>query len=252
MLVALAAAPVAPAAGAEVARGPGFVGRKLTLGDTVYGYQVFVPTGWNDRQTWPVVLFLHGGVARGTDGSKQTEQGLGPAIRKDPARFPCLAVFPQCPQHRIWADADMQALALKALDETILEFRGDPRRVFLTGVSMGGYGAWRLAEAHPRRFAALVQVGAAAVRAASRGKASADAHAAVAAKISNKPVWLFHGAEDAIVPPSESRNMAEALRAGGSEVRLIEYPGVGHDAWDRAYSEPEFVPWLLSHSLPEE
>src|SRR5437899_1786437 len=130
---------------------------------------------------------------------------------------------------------DVNEVALKALDAVVEKYHGDRSRLYLTGCSMGGAGCWRIATAHPRRFAALLVV-------CGRGKPQEMAPA-----LKSLPIWVFHGAEDRIVPVQTSRAMVGAIRAAGStKIRYTEYPGVGHDAWDRAYADPQVIAWLLA------
>jgi predicted peptidase len=233
----------------------GFVSRSLKIGATEYRYQVFVPSAWTNQKRWPVILFLHGAGERGSDNEAQVRVGLGTAIKRDAQKFPCVVVMPQCPGNRWWPEPDMLDLATRALDQTITEFNGDSSRVYLSGISMGGYGTWALAAAHPQRFAALAPVcggvrpprGAPALSTVLDAGSSADPYADVAAKIGKIPAWIFHGGADPVVPVEESRRMVDALKAAGGSVRYSEYEGVSHNSWDRAYAEPDFVSWLLSH-----
>ncbi|MGH9759541.1 MAG: alpha/beta fold hydrolase [Blastocatellia bacterium] len=142
----------------SVHRETGFLDRSLRRSDGLHRYVVYVPRGWTGRKKWPVILFLHGAGERGADGLQQTEVGLGPAIRKHADRFPCIAAFPQCPLGSWWAFPDAEALALDVLERTVADFRGDPARLYLTGVSMGGYGVWDIATNFPGVFAALAPV----------------------------------------------------------------------------------------------
>jgi predicted peptidase len=231
----------------------GFQDREARVGATVYRYKVFVPGGWSKEQKWPVILFLHGAGERGADNVAQIRVGLGPAIRREAKAYRAVVVMPQCSAGRWWPEPDMQAQAIKALEQSMSEFNGDPERVYLTGISMGGYGTWALAANHPGRFAALVPVCGGVVpppRApippvAAQASPSVDPYAVVAKKVGKTPVWVFHGEADLVVPVSESRKMVEALRAVGGNVRYSEYAGVGHNSWDAAYAEPEFLYWLL-------
>ncbi|HEX2569314.1 MAG TPA: prolyl oligopeptidase family serine peptidase [Polyangia bacterium] len=209
------------------------------------------------------MLFLHGSGERGDDGALQTTVGLGPLLRARPEVFPGVVVLPQCPPHAIWAD-EVAELALAALEEALTEYGGDRRRVYLAGMSMGGFGTWYLALRAPGMFAALVPIcGFTSTRLIGTGRpgpgrdlpdvpvpglegGESVRHAAVALRVGKVPVWLFHGADDPLVPVSESRGMAAALRAGGGEVRYTEYAGVEHNSWDRALAEPELWPWILA------
>jgi len=232
----------------------GFLNRVVTVGQDSFKYEVYVPANWNRSQKWPVILFLHGAGERGDDGIIQTEVGIGTAIRRHVERFPAVVVFPQCRKESRWTDEPMEAQALKALDATIKEFNGDPARVYLTGISMGGFGTWGIAAGHPSRFAALVPVCGGIRRDVPRTEASQnsmtpDLYAATAAKIGATPTWIFHGDADKSVPVDESRKMNEAIKAAGGNVRYTEYEGVEHNSWDRAYAEPELIVWMLSQHL---
>jgi predicted peptidase len=238
----------------------GFVARTLHHRGVLRRYQVFLPAGHPPGDGWPVMLFLHGSGERGDDGVLQTTVGLGPLLRARPEVFPGIVVLPQCPPHAIWAD-EAAELALAALEQTLVDDGGNRRRIYLAGMSMGGFGTWYLALRAPLMFAALVPIcGFTSTRLIGAGPGSdlpdvpvpgleggdAARHAAVAMRLGKKPVWLFHGADDPLVPVSESRGMASALRAGGGEVRYTEYAGVGHNSWDQALAEPELWSWLLA------
>ncbi len=247
-------------AGAGAKPQTGFLNRTAIVKGVAYKYQVYVPAEWSKNKKWPVILFLHGAGERGEDGLLQTQVGIATAIRLHADRFPCIVVIPQCRRNVWWADPAMEAQSLKALDQSMKEFRGDPERVYLTGLSMGGYGTWSLVSKYPGRFAALAPV-CGGVRRPEKGPSSADAppgdpnadpYVAVAQKVGKTPVWIFHGGSDTTVPPAESRKMNDALKAAGGNVKYTEYSGVGHNSWDRAYAEPEFMPWLLSQRRPKE
>jgi predicted peptidase len=198
----------------------------------------------------PVILFLHGAGERGTDGIRQKETGLGPALRKNPV--PAIVVYPQLPPDAQWLGEHADA-AMQALDDAIREFDGDPQRVYLTGMSLGGYGVWHLALAHPDRFAALVPVcggiapaeSASSVRQSPLTAYALDPYRFTAHALRHIPAWIFHGAADATIPPDESRRMHDALRNEHADVRYTEYADVGHDSWTRAYTEPELWRWLF-------
>ena len=236
----------------------GFLQRELVLGGKTYRYVVYVPTGNDRRQKLPVLLFLHGAGERGEDGLRQTEVGLGPAIRTHPERFPMIVVFPQAPPDTRWL-GDEARFAMTALERAATEFRGDRRRFYLTGLSLGGYGTWHLALAHPGRFAALVPVcggilkpeGVESVRQSPLTRGAADPYAFTAAGVGRTRVWIFHGSDDRVIPVTESREMYEELQRADGDVRYTEFPAVGHNAWDPAYSDAELWAWLLRQSLPE-
>ena len=235
----------------------GFLDRTVELSGRSYRYQVYVPADFRSKKSWPVILFLHGSGERGSDGLLQTDVGLPHAIRQNSLRFPFVVVIPQCVKDKIWGAPEMEAQAMAALEASIKEFHGDRRRIYLTGMSMGGYGTWQFAIDHPGKFAALVPV-CSGVRPPHDFpellvKLPADAnnepYTEVARRVGKTPVWIFHGDEDQSVPVEESRHMVAALKAAGADVKYTEYPGAGHNSWDKAYAEPELVPWLLSQSM---
>jgi predicted peptidase len=198
-------------------------------------YVIFVPKGYTGEKAYPLILFLHGAGETGTDGKKQAEVGLGKAIKEQADSFSFIAVFPQS-QKRNWkADSDDGKRALAILDEVEKSYKVDKKHVYLTGLSMGGYGAWSFAEAFPDRWAAIVPI-------------CGGGDPKTAEKIKNIPCWIFHGEADNAVPVAKSREMKKALmEAGAKEVEYTEYPGVGHNSWDKAYGTKELYPWLLKH-----
>jgi predicted peptidase len=209
-------------------------------------YQVFVPENWTPKQKWPIILFLHGAGEGGSDGLLQTVAGPPQAIRTDRSRFPTVVVMPQCLRESWWPAAQMEAVALAALDAATAEFKGDPKRTYLAGLSMGGYGSWDLASRCPGKFAAVVPICPGGGRHPKRWHHPSRPPCEVASgigqdrvprrsqelyrsrqKIGKTPVWIFHGANDQTVPPDCSRKMNKALKAAGGNVRYTEYAGVG-------------------------
>ena len=236
----------------------GFLDRTVTASGTTYRYQVFVPADFSKKKSWPVVLFLHGAGERGSDGLLQTDVGIAHAIRLHSAKFPFIIVIPQCGEGKIWGEPDMQAQSLAALEASIKQFHGDRNRVYLTGLSMGGFGTWELAARNPGRFAALVPI-CSGIRPQKDwpqlrvtlvdDPKFTDPYAEIARLIGSTPVWIFHGDADPAVPVGESRLMADALKAANAKFKYTEYPGVGHNSWDQAYAEPDLARWLLEQSL---
>lgn len=253
LLAFLTLAPPVPSASPSRAPETGFLDRTVVLQGVTYKYQVFVPDSWTPEKKWPVILFLHGVIWRGTDGLFQTEAALAPAIRRDRERFPAIVVLPQCRKDTSWNDPPMDDLAMAALQSAQKEFGGDAERIYLTGQSMGGYGVWHLAMKYPGTFAAIVPISGGILRRneiAALAEGDVAPYTEAARKIGARmPVWIFHGGADPVVPVTESRHMAEALKAAGAPVRYTEYPGMPHNVWDKAYAEPELFPWLLSQTL---
>lgn len=198
-------------------------------------YVVFVPAAYNGTKEYPVILFLHGaGETKG--GSKQpVEVGIGPAIKKREKDFPFITVIPQS-EKRTWkAESDDGKRAIAILDAVMKDYKCDPKRQYLTGLSMGGFGTWSNAAAHPNRWAAIVPI--------CGGGNPADA-----AKIKDIPCWCFHGDKDTAVKVDLSRTMIDALKKAGGTPKYTEYPGVAHNSWDAAYAEKDLFPWMVQQS----
>jgi len=228
----------APASGKLVARQLEFEGRQ-------FRYQVFVPAAAaTPPGARPLVLFLHGSGERGDDGLKPTLAGIGPWLGQNPDTFPALVVFPQVPEGEEWRGRNAR-MALAVLDAASAEFNADPRRIYLTGISMGGYGSWELALTRPDQFAALVPICGAlrAPRADRPGLMvdqvadAEDPYQATVARLRHVPTWIFHGALDALVPTTDDRAIAAASRKNGVDWRYTEYPDVQHNAWDPTSSQ---------------
>ena len=243
-----------PALAAPPEAKTGFLERTVKVGEASHVYKVYVPPAFDPGRKWPVILFLHGAGERGTDGVRQTEVGLGPILRSDPARFPAVVVFPQAPPGGVWL-GPLARFATAALDQTVAEFHGDPDRLYLAGLSMGAYGSWVLAFEQPDRYAAIVSVAGGIVPPSWRRARltelpptlqADDPYAATAARLKHMPSWLFHGADDSTVPVTESRQVVAAFKQVGAPVRYTEYEGVVHNAWDRAFAEPELPTWLFA------
>jgi predicted peptidase len=128
--------------------------RTLSPHDATYQYQVFLPEDWSSNKKWPIILFLHRAGERGSDGLIRTQVGIGTAVRKDRTRFAAINVMPQCKTNSWWSEPAMEELALATLTAASKEFKGDPKRTYLPGLSTGGYGSWALAAQHPNKFAA--------------------------------------------------------------------------------------------------
>jgi acetyl esterase/lipase len=238
----------------EPAQETGFLNRRIELHGVPYRFQVYLPEEWrrDDHKQWPIILFLHGRGERGSEGMWQTQIGLPAAVRDHPDRWPFVIVMPQCPQTDYWTDPAIIAMAMATLDRETEEFHGDPEHTYLSGLSLGGYGAWELARLYPHRWAAIA-IAASGVfwsYAPERWEEVKTLPAEYAHAIGRTPVWLFHGSDDPVVPPRESELMFEALKAAGGHVRLWVYQGLKHDCWARAYDEPELPRWLLSHHSP--
>jgi len=229
----------------------GFLNRKIQVNGATYRFQVYLPEDWrrDDHKQWPVILFLHGLGERGSEGMWQTQVGLPQELRDHPERWPFIVVMPQCPQGHYWTDRDMLELAMSSLDREVIEFHGDTSRTYLTGLSLGGYGAWELARLHPNRWAA-VTIAAGGIfwsYAPERWQRASTLPAEYAQAMGHLPVWLFHGADDNVVVPRQADLMYAAVKSAGGNIRLWIYQGLRHDCWTRAYNEPELPRWLLAN-----
>ncbi|NEA42001.1 PHB depolymerase family esterase [Streptomyces sp. SID11385] len=199
----------------------------------VLSYLLHLPEEYDadPARTWPLVLFLHGAGERGVDLEAVTSHGI-PKLAEGGREFPFVVASPQCPASSQWVP-EVTMLA-RLLDEVEAEYRIDPSRIYVTGLSMGGYATWSLAVRYPERFAAVAPV------CGGLWLQSPD-------PIRDVPVWAFHGEEDDVVPIRHSEEIVTALEALGADVRFTRYPGVGHDSWTATYDDPALYDWLLSH-----
>src|ERR1043165_80128 len=202
-------------------------------------YLLFLPRGYSAkaRRRWPLIVFLHGAGERGADVWKAATHGPPKKITENP-KFPFIIVSPLCPEGQVWSNDMLLAL----LAEITLRWAVDTKRVYLTGLSMGGYGGWSLGLICPEKFAAIAPVCGGgqliSLILSSREKPQA---------LQTLGVWAFHGAEDSVVPLAESQRMVKALeQAGLRDVKLTVYPGVGHDCWTRTYQDPALYDWFLA------
>jgi dienelactone hydrolase len=225
-----------PSPTADSSTSPGFHVRTIKAEDGERKYTVYVPEKYDGNTAFPVILFLHGAGERGQDGVSQAQTGIGPAIANRPGGVPAIVVFPQA--RRTWtAGSPDSNAAIAALDDVLAHFKTDPKRVILTGLSMGGHGSWDLAAAKPERFAAVVPI-------------CGPSRVEDAAKIKSLPVWAFCGDADRDRTVIGMRALTEALLKEGASARLTEYRGVGHNSWDRAYGDSELFDWMLAQHRP--
>lgn len=215
----------------------GAAGKKLP-------YRLLKPDGYDPKQKYPLVLLLHGSGERGDDNEKQLVHGVPEFVREENRKaYPCFLAVPQCPKSQKWADwvpgprpaqpSEPSRLALELLDSLQKEFSIDTKRIYITGISMGGFGTWDLITRHPERFAAAVPI-------------CGGGDPAQMAKVANMPIWAFHGGKDTAVKPASSRDLIEALKKAGGSPKYTEYPDVGHASWVPAYKDPELFQWLFA------
>ncbi len=223
------------AVSAARAEGPAEVGQhaqKLEKQITVkLDYLLFLPQDYGKEadKKWPLILFLHGSGERGSDIEKVKVHGM-PKVVEEKKDFPFIVVSPQCPAGNWWKTFELEAL----LDDVAAKYHVDADRVYLTGLSMGGFGTWELVSAAPSRFAAIAPM-------------CGGGNTIMAKRIKDVPVWVFHGDADKAVPVQRSDEMVEALKKVGADVKYTRYEGVGHDCWTQSYANPELYEWFLSH-----
>jgi predicted peptidase len=203
-------------------------------------YLLFLPKGYDPKgeRRWPLILFLHGAGERGTNIWKVATHGP-PKIATTQPDFPFIVVSPQCPEGQSWS----KEVLLGLLDDIIARYAVDKGRVYLTGLSMGGYGTWDLGLSYPERFAAIVPIcgGGQIITVLLSGGNKAAA-------LRSLGVWAFHGVKDPVVPLEESQRMVDALkRAGVPDFKLTVYPDAQHDSWTETYNNPALYDWLLKH-----
>ncbi len=196
---------------------------------------VTLPDGYAEKpdQHWPMILFLHGSGQRGDDLDMLKDQGpLGYINKGHP--LPFIVVTPQCPWLDWWGPENLARL----VDQIEAQYRVDSKRIYVTGLSLGGFGSFVLAATYPKRFAAIAPL-------------SGFENPGIAERLKTVPTWIFHGAEDRTVPLRYSTDIADKMKAvGAAEVKLTVYPDVGHEKWDVTYSDPELYAWFLKHALP--
>jgi predicted peptidase len=190
-------------------------------------YLLYLPKEYDQKDSWPVLLFLHGAGERGDDLNLVKKHGPPKLIEAGKA-FPFIVVSPQCPNDHWWEPVELAAL----LDEIVEKYKVDQDRIYVTGLSMGGFGTWSLAAHQPKRFAALVPI-------------CGGGEPIVTMLFPKIPVWVFHGAKDFVVPIERSEKMVETMKKFGGHVKFTVYPEAGHDSWTEAYNNPELYEWLL-------
>ena len=216
--------------------------------DEVFKYRLLKPAAVEPGKKYPLVVFLHGAGERGSDNAAQLEY-LPKQMASEPWRtkFPCYLLAPQCRDGKKWVEIDWSSrqstpqsdmteqmqVVVEAMDQLIKDEPIDADRVYLTGLSMGGYGAWDLASRIPERFAAIAPI-------------CGGGDEKQAKKLAKLPIWAWHGDADNAVPVERTRDMIAAIKQAGGEPKYTELAGVGHNSWTPAYSDPNgLIPWLF-------
>ncbi|MCW3987384.1 MAG: prolyl oligopeptidase family serine peptidase [Candidatus Bathyarchaeota archaeon] len=197
-------------------------------------YLLYLPPKYEMKSTWPLVLFLHGMGQRGNDLDLIKKHGI-PKIVEEQA-YPFVAVSPQCPSESQWT---MELDALHALILDILKsYAIDRSRIYLTGLSMGEYGAWHLAEAYPHLFSAIIPI--------CGGTRPMIGFPEKIKVLKDTPIWVFHGAKDDVVPLKNSQDLVDVLTKQRGNVKFTIYPEAGHDSWTSTCENPDVFAWLMT------
>jgi len=192
------------------------------------GYLLYLPKDYDTKESWPLVLFLHGSGERGDDLELVKKHGP-PKLIGEGKGFPFIVVSPQCPKSQSWEPLELTAL----LDEVTRTQKVDQDRIYVTGLSMGGFATWELAALTPNRFAAIAPIGGGGEPYWTR-------------RFKHLPTWAFHGARDTGVPVERTQEMVDALTKNGGTPKLTIYPEAEHDSWTETYNNAEFYEWLLA------
>jgi predicted peptidase len=212
-------------------------------------YRLLKPIVYDPSQKYPLVLLLHGSGESGDDNTAQMMHGVAEFATDDSRRdFPCFVVTPQCPKKKSWWNSkrkpdepdpgptEPMQLVIELLDALPREFSIDTRRLYVTGLSMGGYGVWDLIQRFPEKFAAAAPI-------------CGGGDPRQAGRLVRIPIWVFHGGADEGNHPQMSREMVAAIRKAGGKPLYTEYPGVPHNSWSTTYKSPLFMTWLFAQSL---
>ena len=225
-----------------------FAHDEFQSGDATLRYRLFTPVPAEDGTQPPLVIFLHGAGERGDDNAAQLKHCVVEFYKRQ-QKHPCVVFAPQCPAESMWVKIDWSAprgeavfpeaperplaLTIELVDRLIASGQVDPDRIYLTGLSMGGFGSWYAAALPGGRYAALAPV-------------CGGGDPGWAKQYLGLPLWAFHGSDDRVVPVNRSREMIEAIRAVGGKPKYTEYPAVGHDSWTPTYADDAFHDWLFA------
>ncbi len=209
-------------------------------------YRIFIPEKMSKKPI-PLVMFLHGAGERGNDNKVQVVHAVRDLITYSQNNEPMIIIAPQCPKNKKWVEVDWDKLShtmpkdpsygmqltLELIKKICKEFPIDKNRLYITGLSMGGYGTWDIIQRRPKMFAAAMPV-------------CGGGDIAGAPLFKELPIWVFHGDNDGAVPVTRARNMVKALKKCGSKVKYTEYPGVGHNSWAQTYANKDVLKWFFS------
>jgi DNA gyrase inhibitor GyrI/predicted esterase len=212
-----------------------WLGLKKKIGiETEYKHFEFFPEGYSEQKDkkWPLLVMLHGAGERSNNPEKLRDHLFwNELLIKTKKEYPCIVTIPQCPFNEWWEPARVKDL----IDQILAKYPIDPDRVYLSGLSMGGFGTWTTAGEYPELFAAIAPI--------CGGGDVSDA-----ANLKSIPIWAFHGDIDPVVSMNSSREMVDAVAALGGAPRLTIYPGTAHNAWGPTLADPRYYQWLLQQN----
>ncbi len=213
-------------------------------------YRIYIPKKFKKERNYPLVLFFHGAGERGNDNVKQLTHGVEEILTYSKKNgIETFILAPQCPENKQWVDTPWDApshtmsdkpsssmqLVLQLLDELIAVYPLDINRLYVTGLSMGGFAVWDIIQRFPDKFAAAVPV-------------CGGGDASLAYRVKDVPIWAFHGDQDKTILPKRSRDMINAIKLAGGNPIYTEYKGVAHDSWTKAYANQEMLNWMFSQN----
>lgn len=210
-------------------------------------YRLYTPENMDPNKKYPLIIFFHGAGSRGSDNIKQLTKGLMNILAYSKASGnPVIIIAPQCPKDKRWVNIPWKTpectmpkdpsvpmkQVIELLKDTLEKLPVDKKRIYVTGLSMGGFATWDIVQRMPETFAAAIPI-------------CGGGDAKMATVIKNVPIWIFHGGADTVVATKYSQDMEAALKRVGGKVKYTEYKGVGHDSWNRTYTDKEVLKWLF-------
>ena len=216
-------------------------------------YRIHLPKNMDPKKRYPLVLFLHGAGERGDDNKRQLAHGAKQLLDySEKSNNNAIIIAPQCPKNKKWVNvpwgelshkmpeepSDSMRLVIQLLHESFKTLPVDQNRVYVTGLSMGGFGTWDIIQRHPEIFAAAMPI-------------CGGGDTAFAEKLTKLPIWAFHGSQDKVVKTVRSRDMIAAIKKAGGKPTYTELKGIGHNSWTKAYRNQDALKWMFSQKLKQ-